>query len=52
MALLESQTLKQNVDEQSQLNQSLEKELTKVQASLRLATAVVAAPDAAEPEKT
>jgi len=52
VALLESQTLKQNVDEQSQLNQSLEKELTKAQDSLRLATTVAAAPDAAEPKKT
>jgi hypothetical protein len=52
VALLESQTLKQNVDEQLQLNQSLEKELTKTQASLedslRLAATVAAAPDTAK----
>ncbi|MCU7247060.1 DNA-binding protein [Pseudomonas koreensis] len=51
VSLLESQTLKQNVDEQTQLNQSLEKELTQVQASLqdslRLNATVTAAPDAA-----
>ncbi|WP_426234291.1 DNA-binding protein [Pseudomonas sp. TWP3-2] len=51
VALLESQTLKQNVDEQTQLNHSLEKDLAKVQASLddslRLAATVAAAPDAA-----
>lgn len=49
VALLESQTLKQDADEQRQLNQSLEKELTKTQASLedslRLAATVAAAPD-------
>jgi phage-related protein len=52
VALLESQTFKQNADEQSQLNQSLEKELNKAQASLedslRLAATVAAAPDKAE----
>jgi chromosome segregation ATPase len=52
VALLESQTLKQNVDEHLQLNQSLEKELTKTQASLedslRLAATVAAAPDTAK----
>ncbi|WP_025109955.1 DNA-binding protein [Pseudomonas sp. H1h] len=54
VALLESQTLKQNVDEQLLLNQSLEKELTKTQASLenslRLAATVAAAPDTAKPK--
>ncbi|WP_460138080.1 DNA-binding protein [Pseudomonas sp. S2_A10] len=52
VAALESQALKQSVDEQTQLNQSLEKELLKVQASLedsqRLASAVAAAPDSAK----
>ncbi|MDN3219509.1 DNA-binding protein [Pseudomonas nunensis] len=52
IALLESQALKQNVDEQTQLNQSLEIELAKTQASLdesvRLAAVVATAPDAAK----
>ncbi|UZE09266.1 DNA-binding protein [Pseudomonas sp. B21-053] len=52
IALLESQALKQNVDEQSQINQSLEVELAKTQASLdesvRLAAVVATAPDAAK----
>jgi chromosome segregation ATPase len=52
VALLESQSLKQNVDEQSQLNKSLEIELAKSQAeleeSVRLATAIATAPDTAK----
>ncbi|RON52339.1 integrase [Pseudomonas frederiksbergensis] len=52
IALLESQALKQNVDEQSQINQSLEIELAKTQASLdesvRLAAIIATAPDAAK----
>ncbi|MEJ5061093.1 MULTISPECIES: DNA-binding protein [unclassified Pseudomonas] len=48
-ALLESQSLKQNVDEQSQINKSLEVELANTQAeleeSIRLATAIATAPD-------
>jgi phage-related protein len=52
IALLESQALKQNVDEQSQINQSLEVELAKTQASLdervRLAAIVATAPDTAK----
>ncbi|MEB0226919.1 DNA-binding protein [Pseudomonas sp. 10S4] len=52
IALLESQALKQNVDEQSQINQSLEIELAKTQASLdesvRLAAVVATAPDTAK----
>ena len=44
----------QDADEQRQLNQSLEKELTKTQASLedslRLAATVAAAPDSARPK--
>ncbi|MGA5481744.1 DNA-binding protein [Pseudomonas siliginis] len=52
VAALESQAFKQSVDEQTQLNQSLEKELLKVQASLedsqRLAATVAAAPDSAK----
>jgi hypothetical protein len=35
VALLESQALKQNVDEQAQLNKSLEAELNKTQAALK-----------------
>ena len=54
-ALLESQSLKQNVDEQSQINKGLEIELLKTQASLdeslRLAAVVATAPDASKPEK-
>jgi len=46
VALLDSQTLKQSVDEQKQLNQSLNTQLTESQEKLRLATAVKAAPDA------
>ncbi|MBK5417789.1 DNA-binding protein [Pseudomonas sp. TH31] len=52
IALLESQALKQNVDEQSQINQSLEIKLAKTQASLdesvRLAAVVATAPDTAK----
>ncbi|PKH21482.1 integrase [Pseudomonas sp. 43NM1] len=54
IALLESQALKQSVDEQAQINQSLEIELAKTQASLhesesmRLAAVVASAPDAAK----
>jgi chromosome segregation ATPase len=52
VAMLESQSLKQSVDEQSQINQSLEIELTKAQADLaeseRLAAAAKAVPDADE----
>ncbi|MVV48565.1 DNA-binding protein [Pseudomonas sp. PB120] len=51
-ALLESQSLKQSVEEQSQANKLLEIELLKTQASLdesvRLAAVVATAPDAAE----
>ena len=51
-ALLESQSLKQNVDEQLQINKSLEIELIKAQAELeeseRLAAAVATAPDTAK----
>jgi phage-related protein len=49
VALLESQSLKQNVDDQSQLNKSLEIELAKTQSeleeSVRLAAAIATAPD-------
>lgn len=54
IALMESQALKQSVDEQAQINQSLEIELAKTQASLdesesmRLAAVVATAPDAAK----
>ncbi|MGY2189132.1 DNA-binding protein [Pseudomonas sp. SDO5591_S426] len=52
VALLESQALKQNIDEQSQINKSLEIELTKTQSeleeSVRLAAAVAATADAAK----
>ncbi|MDN4547468.1 DNA-binding protein [Pseudomonas sp. C32] len=52
IALLESQALKQNVDEQSQINKSLEFELTKAQAdleeSVRLAAVIATTPDAAK----
>lgn len=52
VALLESQALKQNVDEQSQLNKSLEIELTKTRTDLeervRLAATIAAAADAAK----
>jgi chromosome segregation ATPase len=52
VAMLESQSLKQSVDEQSQINQSLEIELTKALAdlteSVRLATAAKTVPDAAK----
>ena len=52
IALLESQALKQTVDEQSQINQSLEIELAKTQASLdesvRLAAVIATTPDAAQ----
>ncbi|EJM83458.1 cointegrate resolution protein T [Pseudomonas sp. GM74] len=50
VALLESQALKQNVDEQSQLNRSLEMDLAKTRADLeervRLAANLAAAADA------
>jgi chromosome segregation ATPase len=52
VALLESQALKQNVDEQSQLNKSLEIELAKTRTDLedrvRLAATMAAAADAAK----
>ncbi|VVN88227.1 hypothetical protein PS726_01653 [Pseudomonas fluorescens] len=52
VALLESQALKQNVDEQSQLNRSLEMDLAKTRADLeervRLAATLAAAADAAK----
>ena len=52
VALLESQSLKQNVDEQLQINKSLEIELIKAQAELEesesLAAAVATAPDTAK----
>ena len=52
VALLESQSLKQNVDEQSQINKSLEIELAKTQSeleeSVRLAAAIATAPDNAK----
>jgi chromosome segregation ATPase len=55
VALLESQSLKQSVDEQSQINKGLEIELLKTQASLdeslRLAAVVATAPDASELQK-
>jgi phage-related protein len=51
-ALLESQSLKQSVDEQSQINKALEIELLKTQASLdesvRLAAVIATAPDTAK----
>ncbi|WP_283184161.1 DNA-binding protein [Pseudomonas svalbardensis] len=54
-ALLESHSLKQSVDEQSQINKALEIELLKTQASLdesvRLAAVIATAPDASEPQK-
>ncbi|MHC8411416.1 DNA-binding protein [Pseudomonas sp. Hz4] len=54
-ALLESQSLKQSVDEQSQINKGLEIELLKTQASLdesvRLAAVIATAPDASAPQK-
>ena len=54
-ALLESQSLKQSVDEQSQINKTLEIELLKTQVSLdervRLAAVIATAPDASEPQK-
>ncbi|KAB0488529.1 replication region DNA-binding N-term [Pseudomonas reinekei] len=52
VALLESQAQKQDIDEQSQINKTLEIELIKTQAELeesqRLAAAVAAAADAAK----
>jgi phage-related protein len=52
VALLESQALKQNVDEQSQLNKSLEIDLAKTRTDLeervRLAATLAAAADAAK----
>jgi chromosome segregation ATPase len=54
IALLESQSLKQNIDEQSHINKALEVELIKLQASLdesvRLAAVVATAPDASAPQ--
>ena len=54
-ALLESQSLKQSVDEQSQINKALEIELFKTQVSLdesvRLAAVIATVPDASEPQK-
>ncbi|MBK5355845.1 DNA-binding protein [Pseudomonas sp. TH41] len=54
-ALLESQSLKQSVDEQSQINKTLETERLKTQASLdecvRRAAVIATAPDASEPKK-
>jgi chromosome segregation ATPase len=54
VATLESQTLKQNIEEQTLLNQSLEKALsnaqTSLEESLRLASTVAAAPDSAKPK--
>jgi len=51
VALLESQSLKQNIDEQTQINKSLEIKLAKAQSdldeeSMRLAAALTTAPDA------
>ncbi|NMZ81387.1 DNA-binding protein [Pseudomonas mandelii] len=55
-ALLESQSLKQSVDEQSQINKALKIDLLKTQASLdeslRLAAVIATAPDASESEKS
>jgi chromosome segregation ATPase len=55
IALLENQSLKQNIDEQSHINKALEIELIKLQASLdesaRLAAVVAAGPDASAPRK-
>ena len=49
VAMLESQSLKQNIDEQSQAKKALEIELTKTQSALeesvRLAAAIATAPD-------
>ena len=53
-ALLESQSLKQSVDEHSQANRSLEIELTQTRANLeqlRLAAVVATEPDASECKK-
>jgi predicted nuclease with TOPRIM domain len=55
IAMLESQSLKQNIDEQSHINKALEVELIKLQASLdesaRLAAVVATGPDASAPRK-
>ncbi|MGF6456614.1 DNA-binding protein [Pseudomonas frederiksbergensis] len=55
IAVLESQSLKQNIDEQSHINKALEVELIKLQASLdesaRLAAVVATGPDASAPRK-
>ena len=55
IAMLESQSLKQNIDEQSHINKALEVELIKLQASLdesvRLAAVVATEPDASAPRK-
>jgi chromosome segregation ATPase len=53
-ALLESQSLKQSVEEHAQANKSLEAELTQTQShleQLRLAAVVATAPDAADQQK-
>ncbi|WP_030131435.1 DNA-binding protein [Pseudomonas sp. QTF5] len=55
IAMLESQSLKQNNDEQSHINKALEVELIKLQASLdesmRLTAVVATGPDASVPRK-
>ncbi|WLG87967.1 DNA-binding protein [Pseudomonas cucumis] len=55
IAMLENQSLKQNIDEQSHINKTLEVELIKLQASLdenvRLAAVVATGPDASAPRK-
>jgi chromosome segregation ATPase len=55
ISMLESQSLKQNIDEQSHINKALEVELIKLQASLdesaRLAAVVATEPDASAPRK-
>lgn len=55
VALLDCQSLKQSIDDQSQINKTLEVELLKTQASLdesvRLAAVVANAPDASQPDK-
>lgn len=55
IAMLENQSLKQNIDEQSHINKALEVELIKLQASLdestRLAAVVATAPDASASRK-
>lgn len=55
VALLDCQSLKQSIDDQSQINKALEVELFKTQASLdesvRLAAVVANAPDASQADK-